>query len=105
MGERLLCKQEVVGSIPSGSTRCSPARCGVERVWACLSGQRIRRFPAGVSERMGPGGSCGWFDIVKRVDAAKSARIVISLEGIWSGFVASASATFRDWRSGGQRSF
>ena len=28
LGERLLCKQEVVGSIPSGSTRRSPAASG-----------------------------------------------------------------------------
>ena len=30
LGERLLCKQEVVGSIPSGSTKASPVDCGCE---------------------------------------------------------------------------
>jgi hypothetical protein len=27
LGERLLCKQEVVGSIPTGSTSCPPFTC------------------------------------------------------------------------------
>jgi hypothetical protein len=69
LGERLLCKQEVVGSIPSGSTRCLRERRGVPKDEGCggcktdaLAGdpRRYKLLPTGD----------GWrgliFDIVKK---------------------------------------
>ena len=50
LGERVLCKHEVVGSIPSASTNS-------------LIMERIRNTAAAVSEDLGP---CVLFDIVKR---------------------------------------
>jgi hypothetical protein len=42
LGERLLCKQEVVGSIPSGSTSLAALARGWEKRSACRS-FRVRR--------------------------------------------------------------
>jgi len=61
LGERLLCKQEVVGSIPSASRPVrlqgrglGPAGCGVmervERVWV----SRAASLPLGGVWRLGP---------------------------------------------------
>ena len=44
LGERLLCKQEVVGSIPSGSTRLDLVTGVVARVSADMSWCRWRAF-------------------------------------------------------------
>jgi hypothetical protein len=68
LGERLLCKQEVIGSIPFAST----SRAGAAQLAACrwrLAADRDRRLPA----RRG----CAWpsfFDIVKR-------EVVCDLDG------------------------
>ena len=55
LGERLLCKQEVVGSIPSGSTK--------PRVW-CLDISMVRTIDL---RRGGAWFHGGFFDRVKRV--------------------------------------
>ena len=56
MGERLLCKQEVVGSIPSGSTKRCYGWRGSSKMISLVAAARVR-------------GRDGVFiDIVKRLD-------------------------------------
>jgi hypothetical protein len=80
LGERLLCKQEVIGSIPFTSTnlRCAAAEVGVLRSTTCVGGrsgiaqlrlagqrERLRR----IGELKLPAGGClpaVLFEIVKR---------------------------------------
>src|SRR5690606_10263377 len=56
LGERLLCKQEVVGSIPSGSTILPGPGCsflfGIYSFAVCASGRRGRKLPANLSHRV-----------------------------------------------------
>ena len=57
LGERLLCKQEVAGSIPAGSTSTEPGQtfqetargCDVEIVLGCPQGSREQSFDRTVS--------------------------------------------------------
>ena len=60
MGERLLCKQEVVGSIPSGST----SRVEATSLCACIHSSMI--WFRTVSFAAGPTARCVLSDIVKR---------------------------------------
>jgi hypothetical protein len=70
LGERLLCKQEVVGSIPSGSTRPKDPGINVQRRRV-----RFRRHPSGA-----------FLDIVKKgyaQDAGQDPRHLWAFEALW----------------------
>ncbi len=72
LGERLLCKQEVVGSIPSGSTRRPIERRPIER--------RLDRGLIGDAGRSAGGACCGGlfvrFKNSRACDAVAGGRVV-----------------------------
>jgi hypothetical protein len=73
VGEHLLCKQGVVGSIPSAST--SAVRGGGAAGWAAFGSVR-KAFGHDCLGRAGPWVARGLFDIVKRVLALRSIEAV-----------------------------